>query len=269
MLNLERVDDLKNAGILLYDGMLVAYPTYRNLQGYTAEPLDLMKIHKNIAYFNRKGFNINGGTVVFYNGESPEAEFYAFPSTEEVARILIEDGYRYDNSIYVPFSNGDYPLQEAQQWEALRKHYQGPRLIKERRNACLENSKEHGIRKLPKLMLRDKCLHVPEEGINVYSEFHHSGYIISPVVRSCDCTTEHYLGSYSENNKVVIFVDADGETYLTGSTSNLFKLLREHGFREIKTMVPLSNGETIEEDKYKSKWKRVLHLADLEETALA
>ena len=247
-LNLE---EMKMAGIELYDGMVVKVPLRKDYV------IDIEELYADMKKHNYRLYNINGDAIVFYDGKVQRKVICVFPNVKEAVDVLEEEGFVFWDSLWVPFSNKDYPVAEEEQWKSVVNHYQKNHLLRLRRMDCLEQSKELGVRKMPKVVLRDYCLKIPERMLKVYSHSYETYGWLKPRVRESLDFDVSLLGTYNVINGVCEFVDADGDNYLS-RTCGIVDELKRHGFKQVGYEVRLSDGDdVICEESLKHKWNKM------------
>ena len=192
-------------------------------------------------------YSVNNSTLCFVYKDN----IYVTPYTKKKLATLkrtLKQG-----SFYVPFSNGDYPLLEKEQWlrmrnDALMEHF---RNIEEE---CSKICDERSIKSLANDVL-DRCFRIPLCGIAVKQYFHNTR-VYAHCNESCiDANTLNKLGKYCSNNGIVVFIYRDGHTYVTHGYWIVNKL-KESGFKESILFVPFSNGEQITDPVLSEQWEQ-------------
>lgn len=79
------------------------------------------------------------------------------------------------------------------------------------------------LKALPESFLNNDCLKVPTSGIKLVYFTEISNFV--PTVSAP-------LGTWCTKGNIVLFIDSEGETYITFATHALFTLLEKHGFRK-------------------------------------
>lgn len=235
--------NLEKNSINIYPGIIVHWP-----QSDKNEPLDMtetaLKFHGCFA--------ANNSTVTFVNDQG---EVFVTPYTRQVIMTLDNAGYKNCHSnFYVPFSNGDYPIKEKNQWLLLRKKAQqsyGSDFISDCTNWC----DEHHIRGISKESLQG-CFKMPNMGVPIENRSIESRYFPVCNQTCCDSVVVTKLGKYCTNNGKCVFVYRDGSTYVSRGYWILDEL-RAAGFCESGIFVPFSNGEEITDLKLKAQWENI------------
>ena len=94
------------------------------------------------------------------------------------------------------------------------------------------------------------CLHIPQSGLQTTRW----GDEVSTIYPLDDYYMKEHLGTYTQNNGRVVFIDAKGEMYVTPYCEEIRAALTSAGYREGSLFVPLSNGETPVDFHIKKKW---------------
>ena len=61
-------------------------------------------------------YNIDNQIISFVKGNIQ----YVLPFTDEIELVLIKAGFKRTYDLYVPFKNGDYPIENAEEWRRIR-----------------------------------------------------------------------------------------------------------------------------------------------------
>ena len=225
------------------NGLTAYYPQYNKVDETPIEPKPDM--------IGKYGWNNGVVSFVTKNGD-----YYVSPYCVEVVDYLNNNGYE-NNYIYVPFSNNDEPSDgiQAQAWkklciEAKELHNQKE---KERKREQIRNMAiaKH-VNPLPHEVY-EMSLEIPHNGLNVK----YYGGEISIARPIPDFSLNDCIGSYSENNGMVTFVDNNGKTYVSPYHHEVIELLKSYKYQEISMNVPLSNGEEIVDSNIDDQWKKL------------
>ncbi len=234
--NYESLQELKNDSLAIKKPIMVEH-----FEG-EEEMLD----PEYAAKFN--GFyEANNSTLAFVS----ESILYVTPYTIAAMKCLTENGFT-NSCFYVPFSNGDYPVEERVRWKSLRDHAKEEK-HEEFIESCLSYSDENGFGELPEEIL-SKCFKIPVSGVKVRkSNFYETYY---PVINNdcLDCVAEQEVGTYNSNMGKVVFVYRDGETYVAKGYK-IVSLLQQAGYMHMKLFVPFSNGEEILDSNLAAQWE--------------
>lgn len=244
MANKTTIYEIINNGdaLRVYDGLAVIRPQKVNEEDY------LIGIQELCSKFNGR-YATNNSTVAFVS----EGEMYVAPYTRSLIIALIKAGFLREN-FYVPFSNGDLPQYEWNQWESLRdsahQSYEDD-LITEYEKYC----DEHCIGTISEKTL-ENCFEIPEEGIKV--KYQHFEDIYYPFMNHGFFQNEcnKYLGKYCFNNGRVVFIYRNGKTYVTKGYK-IVEELKAAGFSRTDLFVPFSNGEKICNYVLREKWESI------------
>lgn len=247
-LNLE---EMKMAGVELYDGMVVKVPLRKDYV------INIEELYADMVDHKYRLYNTNRDTIVFYDGKAQRRTISVFPYVEEAVRVLEDEKFVLWDSLWVPFSNYDYPLAEEEQWKSIVSHYQRSWALQSRRSECLAQAKDLGVRKISKVVLRDYCIKIPERMIKVYNHSYDAYGWLKPRIRENLDFDVSLLGTYNVINGICEFIDADGDNYLSKSCG-IVEELKKHGFRQVGYDVRLANSEeTICEESLKHRWKKM------------
>lgn len=230
---------LKKKALRLYNGMVVIYPQYDEVE----EELNLQGI---LPKFNGC-YSVNNSTAIFV---TKEGDAYSIPCTRKVRKTL-EKNFE-EKYFFVPFSNWSYPKKEQDKWFSLVE-----RARRERHEEFLEDCnrfcEERGIKPLDHEIILNS-LRIPETGIWVKHPYFKTCYY--PVINNdcLDCLASEKIGKYCINNGIVVFIYRDGATYVTRYSRWLENQLIFEGYKKMDLLVPFSNGEEIENPVIKAKW---------------
>ena len=239
MENIRNYEELINAAIKVRPGMQVHWPQF--------EKYEQLSIN-NITARDSQSYNWNNGVTVIVDNN---LQVYVIPSMRLVFSILDREGYKENSNLYVPFSNGDYPVAEKYRWDQLRKfrdEQQKLEFVKD----CKKYCDEHNIGEISEKYFT-KCFQMPESGVPVKHPCWEDTYY--PAINNffLDCVAVDKLGTYCYNNGTVAFVYRDGKTYVTRDYS-ILSALRAAGYKEGSLFVPFSNGETIAHVGLGARW---------------
>jgi len=195
----------------------------------------------------------NNGRVVFVDDKG---ETHVTPFCAEMIALLRTAGYK-ERSLYVPLSNGEVPADEMLKlkWKQLcglaRKSFE--KREAERKKARLQKlAQNKGIKELPSTIYR-LSFKIPENGMDTLFLGTEKD-ITRPIY---DWELETALGSYCQNNGRIVFVDANGETYVSPHCQEVAAILEEAGYTPGSLFVPLSNGEEIVNEELKAQWQEL------------
>ncbi len=181
---------------------------------------------------------------------------FVTPFTRQRMATLDDAGFR-PNNFYVPFSNGDYPVDKRKRWEQLMTEARLTNPL-DYENECIRWADKHDIRPLKKETMRI-CFRIPSSGVPVeYSDRYESHSArIYPACKECvvDAGVLEKIGTFCQNNGRVAFVYRDGHTYVTRGHW-IVEELRESGYKEDYLFVPFSRGEVITDPKLEKKWEK-------------
>lgn len=236
-------EQLKAVAIKLYAPIKAFNPEYNIYT--TVSPIE-------VTYKNQYSFNYNNGVTVFLD----DSHMYVIPSSPIVFNII--DWFKPNCALFVPFSNGEYPVNEKAKWEEARK------LLREQEKIELaidiaEYCDIHNIGEIPDELL-SKCFEIPENGLKVIDpyNFEYPEYYIFPTINTTflDRGTAEKLGKYTINNGTLAFVYRDGRTFVTRN-QDVFETLCSAGYKEGGFFVPFSNGEKPLDPFLAEKWRQI------------
>ena len=234
-----KLQELKKRSICILDRIVVYNPRFEK-----EEMWDLSQVRRSCNGM----FSANNSTICFV-----DEELYVTPYTRHAWKTLEDAGLKYRDFI-VPFSNGEYPVEEKVKWRRLLKAARDTRDL-EYEEDCREWCGEHGIDELPKGIL-EQCFKMPIQGVPVEHLYFKNVYYPACSETSVDCTVVDKLGSYCGNNGKVVFVNSDGHTYVAKGYE-ILEALKKAGYKEKGMFVPFSNGELITDPVQVNLWNQV------------
>lgn len=242
-MEIRNFEELVNAAIKVRNGMMVHWPQYDKNE----------QLQLNVATRHKQTYNCNNGVTVIVDSD---LNTYVIPSMRIVSSILREKGYKENYGLYVPFSNGDYPVLEKVQWDNLCKFQDEQRRIAFI-NDCHTFCDKNEIGTIDERFF-DKCFEMPETGVPVKHFYYED--TLYPAIRGSflDCVAADLLGKYTTNNGTICFVYRNGKTYVTRDY-NVLSALRVAGYKEGNLFVPFSNGETIAHVGFGARWFQCTH----------
>lgn len=184
-------------------------------------------------------FNSNNGILAFIDEAGKN---YVVPFILSFQDILIQAGYT-KASIFVPFSNWDYPKYYKGEWQRLLKLCEQFEWEVTREKAR-EIAKRRNVMPIPQ-EIANKTLEIPVSGIKVISFQYET--IVYPNISShlIDNDNAGLIGTYYYNNGTYVIQSDDGRTYSVKHFDGILNLLQEAGYVEKAQYVPFSNGEKI------------------------
>lgn len=194
-------------------------------------------------------YESNNGTIAFVH----EGKQYVVPYTRAIMSILHGSGFR-NKSMYVPFSNWDYPADQKMKWDALRKMQEYQHKL-EVMHDCEKESDKQGYGFLSDELLA-KCFLIPDTGVAYKHPIHQYEETYYPQIHCLDCVAIDKLGHYTLNNGVCVFIYRNGNTYVTRSWE-VKKALFDAGYKEGSLFVPFSNGEVIKDYNLAAQWREI------------
>lgn len=244
MKTMTTMGELKEMAIAINAPIQVCYPQHGDKQE-TLNP-DYAIANPNLHH----KYASNNSTIAFVD----EGVLYVMPYFRKAMAVLQKNGFA-EKCFYVPFSNWDYPLTEKAQWEELQKEAREQHTLDFVAD-CNDFSDKHGFGVLDEEIMKKKCFEMPVTGVHVEHPFYTT--VLYPAIKgTClDCVAATKIGHYCTNNSTCVFVYRDGKTYVTRSWE-VVTALSKCGYKEGSLFVPFSNGETIQDPEYATKWERV------------
>lgn len=229
--------ELRNAAVEVFTGLQISWPLYIRPERLSLGDIPERCEHK---------YSWNNRTICFVD----EGKVFVIPAMWNAHKLLEDEGFR-EAGFYVPFSNGDFPLQYKAKWESLRAEQDQSRkeqFIKD----CGEYCKKNGIGEISDELL-EQAMQIPAIGMKTYHPI--DGTKIYTPIGGCsfDSVVAEYMGTYDTNNGVCIFLCSDGKTYITKNW-DLVNALKTAGYRRKKQIVPLSDGEVLVDPALKMRW---------------
>ena len=203
-------------------------------------------------------FYLNDNTYFFANEYISfiyKGSLYVMPFLNQAIDILEKAGFKH-RFMYVPFSQGEYPLENVEKWNEIKKiaNEEYWRLF---HIACRDMSEQMHIKTISPVLLRKYCMEIPLTGIRVANdgtEITYYPYFKHPVV---DPYVTMLLGKYLSNNGTCVFVHADGRTYITQSYK-VVQELENSGYTPKRFTVPLADkDEKIVDSELAERWEKV------------
>lgn len=186
-----------------------------------------------------KVFNSNNGTIIFIDEAGNN---FVIPYVSGFINILTEAGYT-EASIFVPFSNWDYPKYYKGKWQRLLKLCEQFEWEVTREKAK-EIAKKHGVMPIPE-EIANKALEIPVYGIKAKHFYYESTVYPNITSHLIDNESAELIGTYYYNNGTYVIQSNDGKTYSVKHFDGILNLLQEAGYTEKAQYVPLSNGEVV------------------------
>lgn len=237
---IESIGSLKENSIHIYSGMISVSPS----EASESE----INMANAINKFNNC-YAVKRPTVCFIS----DGIAYATPYTDKLIRSLKAAGLK-EKEFYVPFSEGDYPKNEATRWVILKKKAIQT-YVEDFIEDCTTYSDKHGIRILSEETLKG-CLEVPFMGIAIVGLNYETCYYPILNVGISKETIAKYIGTYDMYNNTVIFVYRNGKTYITKG-GHITDELKKAGYTRQKTFVPLAHGEKIKDKELQKEWEAI------------
>lgn len=203
-------------------------------------------------------YDYNNGILAFV-GE--DGSYYVTPFCGDIIPLIEEEGYEH-KKLYVPFSNFDIPSDEklAKLWEELRteaiKLFKQNQIERENENIAAiaaAKAEDQGLQELP-AETYEESLEIPINGLETTSMFSHENQLTKPVEYD---QMEKCLGTYTQNNGLIAFVDDKGKTYVSPFSEKTKSSLETAGYKMGYIWVPLSNGEEIVDPAIAAKWEQM------------
>ncbi len=201
----------------------------------------------------------NNGVMAFVvNGE-----LFVTAITKSAISTLEENGFIL-SSFSVPMSKDDYPLEKATRWAEICDYASKINEI-EFKSECAKYAYEHKNADLFS-DLRG-CMKIPEYGFPTQRDPSHGEYGMyfpnRPLVKKNifdPILMDQFLGTYDSYDGYTMFVNTDGETYLT-VRQDVVELLKGKGFSWRSYRIPLTCGDRIVGPDNKRRWKAYVKAA--------
>lgn len=207
-----------------------------------------------------------GANVYNYTGEVIgvlfEGEYYALPETRKNFKKLQDFNIQKADFALV-FSENEYPQDPIVKGEWLAKLVRGAEERKEEFvEECQAWAQERNILTIPKKEL-ENCLMIPEKGITVkvVDEEYDSEETYKPLVSNLTPRSIEYVGSYSDYNGRVIFVNTDGKTYMAKG-NHMVNLMKKLNFRHYGIFIPFEDNEVIINRDLRHLWEDIPEIND-------
>jgi hypothetical protein len=239
---IKNLEELKGRALEIYDGMEIAR--------YGEES----KIE-----FNEKSREIlaedhwysNNSVVSFVS----DGKLYAIPSMRSVYKILRE-AMGEPKSLWVYFSNGDRPKKEARIWKELLSDAEEDS-DEMHREECEEYAAKHGCGHIDKNLL-SQCFRIGRHDYIRVKTSEGTG-AVTTLCYSVFGGGIELVGKANYKNGIIVFVYADGDTYVTRNWDIWYNLLNA-GYTRDNIDVPFSEGEEILDKEYAKRWAEVARL---------
>lgn len=193
-------------------------------------------------------FGINKDVISFVHNQT----LYIIPYFRSIIKTLLDNGF-VKKDIYVPFSNGDYPLDHQKKWNNLvadSRLQHSLDLISD----CEEFSNRRGYLAISDELL-DRCFEIPSSGVKVSHPDWNRTYYPEITSENFDKVHSKVLGHYNTKNGVCVFVYKNGKTYVTRNWAAI-RAIRESGYKKSNLTVPFSTPlESILDSFYAHKWE--------------
>ena len=236
MKTINSLKDLKREAICLVKPILVRWPQYNEER--ILEPF--------VGKEDEHKYAVKNNVVAFVDNNI----MYVIPYMIRVIQVLKENDFSQGN-MYVPFSQGDYPLLEKSIWFNLE-YFAHNQAYSDFSRLCSFYCDSQKIGYLDANLIK-KCMQIPVEGISVKRIFCEDIYYPKIIPPNFDNYAISMLGKYCTNNGVCIFIYRDGSTYVTKSSS-VINFLPQVGYVEGSMFVPFSREEKILVPKYEKIW---------------
>lgn len=237
-----KIEDLIADSIIVESGLIAVYPQFNHESELDID--DTLKFNGCYA--------VNNSTVAFISNSI----FYVTPYTKGAIQYLDNAGFN-RRTFYVPFSNGDFPKDQACKWHAL--------IMAAKKDAqeafsydCCNWCDKHGIGPINDDLLA-KCFMLPNDGVKVKYLYYEDTYFPAITSTCLDCIAVERLGTFCYNNDRVVFVYRDGHTYVAKGYKIIRNLLIA-GYKKKGFFVPFSSGEIIINPELASQWENIPNL---------
>lgn len=184
----------------------------------------------------------NNGMTAFVDHEGV---LYAGPSTTALRQALIDAGYR-QGGLFVPFSNGEIPADQALQdkfiklWQQAKAENKAARK-EEMMRAYYKRGTELKIKQpVGEWLLTDSLSYILPGSLAGNIRHYEDSFGDGMNMPSGRLEA---VGTYCSNNGVLAFVDYQGRVFIGFNSDERRDALKEAGYRPGSFFVPFSNGE--------------------------
>lgn len=236
---LDRLED--EFSIKLRPGMVIVDDISEEERTFTEE------MAENIKAPGQDIYCFNPCTICY----ATEGHIYITPMLPCFEKSLKNYGFIYKD-FSIPISKIEYVKGYKSRWSHIKeavKDFQRKSLAE----SCKAQSEINHITPLDDEFL-ENCLEIPENGLTVKKQ--HGMMVYYPFIQDSLFRDPDFklVGKYYTSDKVTVFVNVDGKTYITkGRVSEL----RKHGFRKKLMFVPMTNNESMFWPFNNLKWESI------------
>lgn len=194
-------------------------------------------------------YDYNSGVISWTNPTG----MYAIPSMGNYDSVLFHAGYV--KGLWVPFSNGDYPVEFREKWAQLcaERNYQNKL---EALSSIAAYSNEKSLTAIPSWIVHKYLMEIPPIGLEYYHCDKKKRY--SPVFVS-QHTTHEYLGTYWIQGNIVIVVDYLGTSFVGRFCEDVRKALEGCGYTSKEQKVPFYGDVTFVDEWFQNRWNILIN----------
>jgi hypothetical protein len=202
----------------------------------------------------------NNGLISFID---EQGRLYVGSVTQDRVKELEDAGYQ-RGGIWVPFSNGELPVNTRAKKNLLRMRVRSDQInAKGREKEMLDRyasiAKDRGIGKQNVSGVWLNCDNISYKTLDGEA---HSFEGKGNEDRS------KLIGKYCTNNGIITFVDEEGDRYIGPQTPDRIKALESAGYEKSGFMVPFSNGERAVNRVYQHKFNKLMEELDPSKTTV-
>ena len=193
-----------------------------------------------------------------------EKKLFVLPATNQLVAIAKAAGFEENKDLYVPFTHGDIPFDDQEQWILLMESAAEDN-IKQFSFFCSKWSKKHDIGNID----LKNCFKVPAEGIEVIYPSNNKPSLLTPTFglnemrKVINETVTKYLGKYSVNSDGTrtAFIAPNGAMYISKGTG-IIKTLLAANFKKCDDIPVfyLSGSEQITDPELAAEWEAIPYI---------
>lgn len=161
----------------------------------------------------------------------------------------------YSQGLYVPFTNGEYPIEFREKWALLLAEQQYTHMCTVR-SFFASYSNNKGLTAIPSCIMK-YLMELPIRGIIYSHRGENKKY--TPVSIGKNTFTTEYLGTYWTKGHIVIIVDYIGRTFVGLFSEDVHESLKRCGYSPKEQEVPFVKETSFEDEWYENRWLSLIH----------